>query len=565
MVAVRGGREGLTTGGWYPPEPLTDDAPKVPATAIVCTRDRISLLERVIGSLGVAVAAVAGAELVIVQQGAGDVESVCRQAGVQARVIHDDGVGVSRARNRGWRAARGEVVAFTDDDCEVPPSWLEDHMRALAEPSVIVSCGQVSGLSRYGGATTEVWDQTAVEARHRLGARPWDIGHAANLAARRDALVAVGGFDERLGPGGARVRAGEDADLLVRLLQVGDARAGVGEPVVHVDWRTPDDHARVLVDYEVGAGAWIGKLGTAHPRAAASMLRARMRMLRTSSPWRDKQSAIAHRAALARGLAIGLWLGVRASPGRDRTPSCEHSPAMTTRSVDGMRTYWDDRARENAAWYVDTSLSFDDPDMDQFWRQGERIVEIALDEAPAKAPAGRAVAVEIGSGLGRNCKAMAGRFDRVVGVDIAPEMVRRATELVPEAEFHLVDGASLTPIADASADLVFSFTVFQHIPDLAVIQRYIAEAGRVLRPGGVFAFQWNNESGQRAWKVRRTWLSALHRTGLRRERYHRHAPQFLGSKVPLDQIDDALRRAGLDLEATRSLGTLYAWAWATKA
>ena len=281
----------------------------MPATAIVCTRDRISLLERVIGPLGAAVAAVDGAELVIVQQGAGDVESLCRQAGVQARVIRDDGVGASRARNRGWRAARGEVIAFTDDDCEVPRSWLEDHVRALGETGIVVSCGQVSGLSRYGGTTTEVWDQTAVDARHQFGARPWDIGHAANLAARRDALVAVGGFDERLGPGGTRVRAGEDADLLVRLLQVGDARSGVGEAVVHVDWRTPDDHTRVLVDYELGAGAWIGKLGTAHPRAAASMLRARLRMLRTSSPWSDGRHAIAHRTALARGLARGVALG----------------------------------------------------------------------------------------------------------------------------------------------------------------------------------------------------------------------------------------------------------------
>jgi len=237
---------------------------------------------------------------------------------------------------------------------------------------------------------------------------------------------------------------------------------------------------------------------------------------------------------------------------------------MSNRSVEGMRTYWDERAKENAAWYVDTSLSYDDPDMEQFWDQGERIVQIALDDPPAKAPRAHDLAVEIGSGLGRNCKALAGRFDRVVGVDIAPEMVRRATELVPSATFELVDGASLAPVDDATADFVFSFTVFQHIPDVAVIERYIEEAGRVLRSGGVFAFQWNNEPGHLRWKARRTLLAALQRTGLRKEQYARHAPQFLGSKVPLERVEHALGRGGLKLAATRDLSSLYAWAWAVK-
>ena len=508
--------------------------------------------------------AVSGAELLIVQQGDADAEEVCRRAGVAARVVRDPGVGVSRARNVGWRSARGEVVAFTDDDCEVPPRWLADHLQALGEPGVVVSCGQVAGLPRYGGGPTEVWDATAIARRHGFGARPWDIGHSANLAARRDALAAVGGFDERLGPGARRVQAGEDADVLLRLLEIGDARTGVGEPVRHLGWRGDEDEAHTLIDYEVGAGAWIGKLAVTHPRTAASMLRARLHLLRTSSPWTDRRLALAHRAALARGVGHGLWLGAGRVPGRDRGEPCEHSSAMT-RSVDGMRAYWDEKAKENAAWYVDTSLSFDDPDMEQFWQQGERIVQIALDDPPARAPQGSALAVEIGSGLGRNCKALAGRFDRVVGVDIAPEMVRRATELVPEAEFHLVDGASIAPVADASADFVFSFTVFQHIPDVDVIERYIVEAGRVLRSGGVFAFQWNNEPGHRAWKARRAWLAALQRTGLRRERYGRHAPQFLGSKVPLARIERALASAGLELVATQSLGTLYAWAWGAKA
>ena len=541
------------------------DEPRVPVTAVVCTRDRLQFLEQVIGDLGAAVAAVPGAELIVVQQGHGDVEAVCRRAGVQARVVRDGGVGASRARNTGWRAASGGVVAFTDDDCVVPPTWLVDHAAALSEPGVVASCGQVVGLSRYGGSETEVWDRTAVPARREFGAPPWEIGHSANLAASRVALDAVGGFDERLGPGTPRVRGGEDADLLVRLLGVGDARTGVGRPVRHLEWRGDEAHETALAEYEIGAGAWIGKLAVSRPRAALSLLRARVRMLKTSSPWDERGAAARHRLALARGVAHGVVLGLRTPRREPHTEVCEHRPAMTARQLDGMRVYWEERARQNAAWYVDTSLSFDAPDMQHFWRQGERIVEIALDEPPAHGPAAHSVAVEIGCGLGRNCRALTQRFDRVVGVDISEEMVRQARGHVPNAEFHVVDGASLAPVADSSADLVLSFTVFQHIPDARVIERYIAESGRVLRPGGVFAFQWNNEPGHRAWSVRRRWLSVLQRTGIRRERYERHAAEFLGTKVPLDRITAALTSTGLELVATRELGTLYAWAWAVKA
>ncbi|CAN5813110.1 hypothetical protein BH24ACT3_BH24ACT3_05700 [soil metagenome] len=79
------------------------------------------------------------------------------------------------------------------------------------------------------------------------------------------------------------------------------------------------------------------------------------------------------------------------------------------RTIRGMRSYWEARAHENAPWYVDTSLNFDDPDMNRFFETGEIVVRHAIDEAPVQAH-GRAVAVEIGSGLGRVCRALATRF-----------------------------------------------------------------------------------------------------------------------------------------------------------
>jgi SAM-dependent methyltransferase len=239
---------------------------------------------------------------------------------------------------------------------------------------------------------------------------------------------------------------------------------------------------------------------------------------------------------------------------------------MGDRAVDGMRSYWDDRAKANAAWYVDTSLDYEHPDMAQFWETGRVIVAEALDgEVPAH-PKAHGLAVEIGPGLGRICLALAQRFDQVVGVDISEEMVRKAREAVKDEKVRFVvgDGATLTGVESGSADLVMSFTVFQHISDASVTERYIAEAGRVLKPGGLLVFQWNNEAGALRWRIRRAVLSALQRFNIKAEPLRRHDAAFLGTKVPLTRITRALEQGHLDLRGTRGEGTLYAWAWATR-
>lgn len=238
---------------------------------------------------------------------------------------------------------------------------------------------------------------------------------------------------------------------------------------------------------------------------------------------------------------------------------------MRERTRRAMRDYWDGGARRNAAWYVDTTLTYDEPDMAAFFSSGEDIVEELVDRAPV-GPAGRELAVEIGPGLGRLCRALAARFDRVIGVDVSGEMVSRAHELVPDerVSFQVGDGVGLGGLEDACADLVLSFTVFQHIPRAAAVHRYLEEAARVLRPGGVLVFQWNNTPGPRRWAVRRAVLAGLQRSGLRPEHYRRHAPAFLGCRIPLPPLERTLERSGMRLAGTSGLGTLFAWAWAVR-
>jgi SAM-dependent methyltransferase len=230
-----------------------------------------------------------------------------------------------------------------------------------------------------------------------------------------------------------------------------------------------------------------------------------------------------------------------------------------------MREYWEQRAKLNPAFYVDTSLDYDNPDMEKFLATGRTVVTTALDEPPAVAPARTGTAVEIGCGMGRICLALRERFDNVVGFDISEEMLRRARELVPDeqVDFRLTEGATLPSLADASVDLVLTFTVFQHIPSVEVIRSYVMEAGRVLAPGGMFVLQWNGQSGALRWRLRRAGMAVLQRLG-RGDRYGRDAAQFLGSRVEIDDMRRMLTDAGLTLAATKGEGTLFTWGWARK-
>lgn len=229
-----------------------------------------------------------------------------------------------------------------------------------------------------------------------------------------------------------------------------------------------------------------------------------------------------------------------------------------------MRAYWDAAARRNAMFYVDTSLDFDRPDPERFAETGRRIAAIALDQSPV-APPDRTLAVEIGSGLGRICSALAESFDAVVGTDISAEMVARAGELVtaPNVEFRHTDGLSLPGIPDGSVDFVVTFTVFQHAPSVSVIRANLAEIARVLRPGGLLAMQWNATPGPLRWRLHRLRMGLAERVG-RADRHGRDAPQFLGSRVPLARMDRMLAGNGLHRVGILEPDTLFTWAWAVR-
>ena len=138
--------------------------------------------------------------------------------------------GKSLALNTAIYRARGEIVAFTDDDCVVDPSWLRTVVREFEADS---SLGGVGGR-------VELYDRndhtlgTRTERQRQLY-RPIErlaLIFGCNMAFSRRVLRDTGEFDPWLGPG-SRCRSGEDVDLLYRAHKRASKSCDVPDLVVY--------------------------------------------------------------------------------------------------------------------------------------------------------------------------------------------------------------------------------------------------------------------------------------------------------------------------------------------
>ena len=205
-----------------------------------------------------------------------------------------------------------------------------------------------------------------------------------------------------------------------------------------------------------------------------------------------------------------------------------------------MGGFWDERAREDALFYVDDRGLRGEA----FWNDGPEIV--ARFESDLGFSAAGETMVEIGCGVGRLTRVLGERAQKVFAFDVSAEMLARAREHNPEltnVEWVLGDGVSLVPVPDGAADGVFSHVVFQHIPDPAITLGYVREMGRVLRPGGWAAFQISNDP-------------SVHRRKLLARGTSAHAA-WRGSAVKLDALRETAAGAGLEVEAMVGEGTQF--------
>jgi SAM-dependent methyltransferase len=209
-----------------------------------------------------------------------------------------------------------------------------------------------------------------------------------------------------------------------------------------------------------------------------------------------------------------------------------------------MRDDWDQRARENARYYVSTrTMEWSD---EEFFASGEvEVSEQILNDSwnvyQGKAPAEMRV-LEIGCGAGRVTRALANLFGEVHAVDVSGEMVRQAALALsdrPNAFVYQNNGKDLKVVPSLQFDFAFSSIVFQHIPSREVIESYVREVHRLLRPGALFKFQVQGDVNMRT-KPDDTWLG-----------------------VPFSerQAAEMAYRCGFDPRYRHGAGQQYFWLW----
>lgn len=158
--------------------------------------------------------------------------------------------------------------------------------------------------------------------------------------------------------------------------------------------------------------------------------------------------------------------------------------------TEGMKKSWEKRAQSNPLHYIETT--FDAPDIESFFENGEKraieTIDPLLNQWDAYSEGTGKTALDIGCGVGRLTRSLSDRFDRVIGIDVSQSMISMAKELhsgFDNVEFHTTDGQGYAPIDDGEIDFVFSYEVFQHLPNKDVIRQNFSEIYRVLTSGGL--------------------------------------------------------------------------------
>lgn len=223
----------------------------------------------------------------------------------------------------------------------------------------------------------------------------------------------------------------------------------------------------------------------------------------------------------------------------------------------GMEEYWDERAREDALYFVDNRINYKDPAEEQrFWDMGREDLDRVLGAAGVTVEP-QDVVVEIGCGVGRLTRVLAERAAWVIALDVSAEMLALAREKNPaleNVEWVHGDGVSLAGIGDGAADKVVSHVVFQHIPDPQITLGYIREVGRVLKPGGVTAIHVSNDKSVHEWSPS---FGDRVRTLLGRgPRGQTHAA-WMGSAIEIDDLRAAAADGGMEVEQLTGEGTQY--------
>ena len=230
--------------------------------------------------------------------------------------------------------------------------------------------------------------------------------------------------------------------------------------------------------------------------------------------------------------------------------------AQTKSLSQTARERWEKFAHDDPYTYILTDLKR--PDADEFWQSGKRTIESEILPLLQACDIRPFFALELGCGIGRLAVPMAGRFRRVLGTDISPCMVQRATSYAHNNAINNVSFLAISGPEDllqrasdhaGNCDLIYSLLVFQHISELSMIQGYLHVIRILLHERGLAYLQFDTRPKTAAYHLKTRLpdflLPRFWRRGIRRIRRS------------TDEIESALKRANLEIVAEFARHSAY--------
>ena len=245
-------------------------------TVALCTHNHANRLVRTLADLAQLKSPVSPWEFLVIDNASTDstpallASSDWRLAGMDIRIVREEKLGLSNARNRALQEARGEYILFMDDDETPDPAWLTAYEEAMREHHPDALGGRIEVFFEDGERPAWLQDELLGflgkldhgEARW-LTERTTPI-FGGNFAFRRGVFERIGNFDARLGRQGADNIGGEDTEIYRRLLEHECRVRWVPQAIINHRIQTPKLRRNYFLDLHFRQGRMEGarKRGT---------------------------------------------------------------------------------------------------------------------------------------------------------------------------------------------------------------------------------------------------------------------------------------------------------------
>lgn len=244
-------------------------------TVALCTHNHADRLPKTLADLGKMASPSRPWEIVVVDNGCTDetpgllADTAWWPAGVPVRIVHEESLGLSNARNHALKVARGKYLVFIDDDETPDPRWLAAYERDILLYTPDALGGPIEVIFEHGDRPSWLQDELLGflgrldHGEGRWLTDPATTFYGGNFAVRKAIFSKVGGFDSELGRKGRINTGGEDTEFYRRLIDNGHSVRWVSEATIYHRIRADKLRRSYFLElhYRQGAAEGSGKRG----------------------------------------------------------------------------------------------------------------------------------------------------------------------------------------------------------------------------------------------------------------------------------------------------------------